>query len=78
MKKIAEIDLIYKNKLYHVKDEYEEDYPDDVILYRWEDGNFACDCNRSIFIREQIDNNFEELNCGKEIKIKKLGIQEAI
>lgn len=26
--------------------DFDDDYPDDVIDYMWKDGNYSCDCNR--------------------------------
>lgn len=61
----AEITLEYKGKTYTVHDEYEWDsFPP----YIWEEGNYACDCNKALFIQRQIDEDFPDLPCGKEIK----------
>ena len=30
-----------------------KDYPDDAAIWMFTEGNYACDCNRSLFIRQQ-------------------------
>lgn len=37
--------------------------------FMFTDGNFGCDCNRSIFIGEHCDENFEPMECGDKIKL---------
>ncbi len=64
--------LSYKEKEYIIEDNLSKKPEDDEIPFIWEDGNYACDCNRSQFIQEQCDENFQELSCGHEIKL--LGI----
>jgi hypothetical protein len=61
----TQITLEYKGKTYVIHDEYEYDeYPP----FMWENGNFSCDCNKSMFIQE-VDEDFPELHCGAEIKM---------
>lgn len=47
-------------------------------LYIWEDGNYACDCNRSLFLGwAQGLKEFEKLDCGDgRIVIDKIVIRE--
>lgn len=30
--------------------EYPNDYPRHSIIYHWTEGNYGCDCNRSLFL----------------------------
>lgn len=67
------IELKYKDNLYVVQD----DFPHEVsekgeVPFIWEDGNFSCDCNRSLFIQQDCDPTFEELPCGEEIKLMRI------
>jgi len=39
--------------------------------YMWHEGNYACDCNRSIFINRYCC-EFTEMACGDEIKLLEL------
>ena len=36
--------------------------------YMFEEGNYSCDCNRSIFMSAEFS-DFEEMDCGSEIKL---------
>jgi hypothetical protein len=63
------ITLSYKGKIYHIHDEWHEWTDENFPPYIWMEGNYACDCNRSDFINNQCDPNFELINCGEEIKL---------
>jgi hypothetical protein len=48
-------------------------YPIDSASFMFHDGNYACDCNLSLFlIRNGV--NIEEFDCGYEIKIENFNI----
>ena len=68
-----EIKLKYKNKIYKIKDIWKQKFGWDSelegVTYMYEDGNYSCDCNRSLFIRQQCDNNFIGLDCGDQIQL---------
>ncbi|BAV39188.1 hypothetical protein BPT24_065 [Tenacibaculum phage pT24] len=34
-----------------------------VSTYQWSDGNYACDCNRSIFFGEDVPEDIMEIEC---------------
>lgn len=52
---------------------YEEDfgyaYEPDAARYMFEDGNYSCDCNKSLFLSREHP-EIEEMDCGDEIQIK--------
>jgi hypothetical protein len=48
-------------------------YPKDSAMYMFEDGNYSCDCNRSLFL-SRIGVDIEELNCGDTIQMENLQI----
>ena len=52
----------------HKDDEYESPYdvPQGWNTFIWEEGNFACDCNRSSFFLN------EDWPCGERIEIVKM------
>ena len=54
---------------------WKEENSDHYNMFWWEDGNGACDCNRSIFIREQFP-DFPELQCGHTIDLEDYEIIE--
>ena len=60
---IATAILRHNDKEYKVKVEYQGDYEETSLLFHWLEGNYCCDCNRSLFIGQQCDENFPELEC---------------
>ena len=43
---------------------------DDGVKYQWLDGNYACDCNRALFIRRLCDGIFSDsMPCGNTIRL---------
>ncbi len=61
-------ELSFKGKSYIVEDTYEYERGHE-IPFMWTEGNFSCDCNKSLFIQEQCDASFPEMECGDEIKL---------
>jgi hypothetical protein len=55
--------LDYEGKQY----EFDMDLP--LNEWIWAEGNFSCDCNKSLFINEYCDANFPEMECGNKIKL---------
>ena len=70
---IAEITLNYKGNVYSFNYEF-GNITADTAKFLFEDGNYACDCNRSTLIQRHCDKNFKELSCGNEIKLDKFKI----
>jgi hypothetical protein len=69
----VEVELEYKGKIYKFIDEGYHDF--EVATFMWEEGNYSCDCNRSLFIQEYCDENFNkgtEMECGDSIKLVSL------
>lgn len=47
-----------------------KDYPGDAAIWMFTEGNYSCDCNRSLFIRRQFGNDaIPELPCGDTIEL---------
>ena len=73
MKKTFLIKLKYKCKIYDIKETWIKNYGWDTkeegVRYMYEEGNYSCDCNRSLFIQRQCDKNFPEMDCGEKIKL---------
>lgn len=58
------VTLEYGGKTYS----FESDgYMDGNYCYWWEEGNGGCDCNRSLFIKQECDESFPEMDCGEGI-----------
>ena len=54
-----------------------KDYPADSAEWMFTEGNYACDCNRSLFIRRQYgEDAMPELKCGDEIELIDYQIDE--
>lgn len=66
-KKIAYVTLRYGGRLYVVEEECDFDTEDEGIFFMWEEGNWSCDCNRSLFIQQQVDDKFPKLPCSSEV-----------
>lgn len=64
----------YRGKKYVTFQDYYifEQTPDslnDDWEYIYREGNYSCDCNRSLFIQRQCDPAFPDLQCGDKIKM---------
>ena len=46
-------------------------YPEGIAEYMWTEGNYACDCNRSLFL-----GLVPEWNCGDAIKLKSIKVEK--
>ena len=66
------VHLRFDGKDYTFIDDHSDfDYEgaDEPSPYWWEEGNGACDCNRSLFIKRECDGKFPEMECGDSIKL---------
>ena len=61
----------YKEKEFILRYNFEiKDYPEDDAIWMFTEGNYSCDCNRSLFIRQQFgDDSIPELPCGDTIEL---------
>ncbi len=67
--------LRYKGVTYSYEEMFEDAHMAD---YQYREGNYACDCNRSLFIGRYCDPDFPELVCGEEIELVALTPVETI
>jgi hypothetical protein len=53
---------------------YEWDYVDGSSEYLWSDGNYGCDCNRSLFFQREAggDDTAQSLGCGSDRYVIKI------
>lgn len=72
-KTVVEMNLVYKDKSYPYVCDFGYGYPCSAAEYMFMEGNYACDCNLSIFISQSVE-DFPELHCGDEIVIKNFKI----
>ena len=61
---IAEVILKHKDKEYKFNFDFGAYVNSEGAEYLFDDGNYACDCNRSLFIKRYCDKDFIELPCG--------------
>jgi hypothetical protein len=73
--KIVTAELSIAGKDYLICQEYEDSYPDHTIEHMWTEGNYGCDCNKSLFIQQQIDSSFPQLPCGETVVLRNLAIK---
>lgn len=61
----------YKEKEFILRFNFEiKDYPEDAAIWMFTEGNYSCDCNRSLFIRQQFgEDAVPELPCGDTIEL---------
>lgn len=60
----------YRDKEYIIHRDFGYEFEEEYAVYMFEDGNYSCDCNRSLFIqREYGEDAVPFLNCGNEIKM---------
>jgi hypothetical protein len=69
---IALVTLKYQDKLYSYEDNFGKEYQEEYARFQYEENNYSCDCNRSLFIQRYCDENFQEMDCGDEIELVNL------
>lgn len=72
---IATMDLIYKGVKYHIEYNCGKEYESECAEFYFFDGNMSCDCNKSLLIQRQCNENFPDLGCGDEIEIENFEIK---
>ena len=66
---IARMKLVYKGIEYSYEYDFGFGYPVESARFMWEDGNYSCDCNKSLFLSRQYP-EIPELDCGDTIEIR--------
>jgi hypothetical protein len=72
-KTIAKITIQYQGRKYEFEQDFGYAYPIEAAHFMFEDGNYSCDCNKSIFIREKYP-EFEEMDCGDDLELTSLEV----
>lgn len=69
-KLIAKMDCVLPDgKRYPIEFDFGFCYSEAAAEYMFFEGNYSCDCNKSIFIGEQYT-EFEEMDCGDTIQLE--------
>ena len=71
---IAKVKVEYENKEHEITQDFGYEYPEGGVLFMFEDGDYACDCNLSLFLNRQ-DSTFKRMDCGNKIKIKDIKVE---
>ncbi len=66
---MAKIVFESRGKRYGIDYDFGYGYPADAAEYMFTDGNYGCDCNRSIFIHEKYPEFPETNQCGDDIEM---------
>ncbi len=68
----TEVTLKHKDKTFTFIYDWESDYRVEAADFMFEEGNYSCDCNKSLFIQEHCDKSFPKMTCGQQIKLIEL------
>jgi hypothetical protein len=72
---IAVCTFKYKDKEYIIDYDFGYEYPKESAEFMFSDGNYACDCNRSVFIQRYCEPSFPEMDCGNKIELLGLKVR---
>ena len=75
---VAKMVFVYQRKEYPYVMDFGFGCSEDLPAFMFYEGNYACDCNRSLFLNEVYENainNGEELECGDTITIKDFTVE---
>lgn len=62
--------LKYQGKEFVIHYDFGYEFEEDRAIFMFEEGNYSCDCNRSLFIqREYGETTIPQLPCGSEIEL---------
>ena len=60
----------YKDDTFVLHYDFGYEYSEESAIYMFTEGNYSCDCNRSLFIRNQHgEDAIPDLGCGSEIEL---------
>lgn len=74
LRTVVVLDFRYKDADYHIEYDFGYGYEEDTARYMFEDGNYACDCNRSRIIKRFYPDFPLIRDCGGDIKMLKLDV----
>lgn len=68
--------LKYEDKEFVIHYDFGYEFPEESAVFMFTEGNYSCDCNKSLFIRREYgDDIIAELDCGDEIMLKEYHIE---
>jgi len=74
---VAKMDLVYKGKKYKFEYNFGYGHPIEAAEYIFQHGNYACDCNRSMFLAGMgyTITGLEGEGCGDEIEMENFRVE---
>lgn len=77
---IAVVTLEHDGKEHTYEQSFGFGYEDHSVEFMYTEGNYDCDCNRSIFLDEycDVDTGPDPLPCGETIKLVKLVVEHRV
>lgn len=59
------------------RDSFGYGYPPHSVVFMYTEGNYSCDCNRTLFIAQHCDPTFEDTErCGETIQLVRLRVYQ--
>ena len=68
-KTIAKMKLKYNGKEYDYQEDFGYAYPIESAEYMFKDGNYSCDCNKSLSLNRKYGDEVPVKGCGDEIEL---------
>jgi hypothetical protein len=67
---IVKMKFIYNGKAYPYEYDFGYGYDTESAHYMWKEGNYSCDCNRSLFLNREYPEVVVAEECGDTIKMR--------
>lgn len=75
LRTVADVVLRCGDEMYRFDFDFGYEFPEDVAIFMLLESDYACDCNRSLFIIEYCDEDFKKTPCGDNIKLIDINIK---
>lgn len=72
---IATMKMIYKGKPYDYTHDFGYAYPVEAAHFMFKEGNYMCDCNRSLFLKRNYS-DVQKKDCGHEIELSEFKVEQ--
>lgn len=72
---VAKLKFGYNNAVYYLDFDFGPAYPFSGAIFMFTEGNYSCDCNRSLFLKKKYPEAFpNELPCGNKIELLRISV----
>ncbi len=72
---VAKMKMLYNGKTYDYEEDFGYAYGAESAKFMFEDGNYGCDCNRSLFLNRKYGKECPTKECGYEIEITEFSVE---